>query len=235
MSRPLHPLLSRAFASGYIEHDGRRFELHSNIPEDECRLLYRQVEAVGAASALEIGMAYGISSVALADALRNETETPSLVSIDPYQNERWDGVAVGQLERAGYRGFCELIEAPSHAALPVLVERGTRVDLAFIDGLHTFDHCLVDFFFIDLLLRPGGVVVFDDTWMPGVRAVVEFVLRNRAYELVDSVALPTNARTRLGRAITGRGALAPASAALALRKTADDERPWHDFRPFAAG
>jgi predicted O-methyltransferase YrrM len=232
VAQQLHRLLVEAFENGYIDHEGRRFELHSNNPAEECRMLYRQVHAARAATALEIGMAYGVSSLALADALSSGTDTPMLVSIDPHQHDQWNGVALGRLGRAGFADFCQLIEASSQAALPRLVEQGFRADLAVIDGWHTFDHCLVDFFFIDLLLRSGGVVVFDDTWMPGVRAVVEFVLRNRAYVLVDTVSMRPNRREKLRRAASRRGRLVPAVAAVALRKERDDERPWHHFFPF---
>lgn len=226
-------MLVTTFENGYIEHDGQRFDLHSNISAEECHLLYRQAEATAAASALEIGMAYGVSSVALADALSSNTDKPALVSIDPHQHKEWNAVALRQLERVGFAPFCELIEAPSHTALPALVERGFRADLALIDGWHTFDHCLVDFFFIDLLLRVGGVVVFDDMWMPGVRGVAEFVLRNRAYVLVDSLPMPSNRRARLRRVGSQRRQLVPATAAVALRKETDDDRPWHHFMPFS--
>jgi hypothetical protein len=57
-------------------------------------------------------------------------------------------------------------------------------DFAFVDGRHHFDYVLVDFFYIDKLLRVGGYAVFDDLWLPQVRKVVSFVLRNRDYALV---------------------------------------------------
>lgn len=231
LAQQLHPLIVEAFESGYIEHDGQRFEVHSHIPVEECQLLYRQVEAVTATSALEIGMAYGIATLALADALNASAETPALVSIDPHQRDQWNGVALGQLERAGFAHFCELIEESSQLALPRLVGRGFRADLVLIDGWHTFDHCLVDFFFVDLVLRPGGVVVLDDTWMPGLQAVAEFVLRNRAYAVVDSIPFPLGRRARLRRAVR-RGRLALPSRAVALRKEHDDDRPWYHFAPF---
>lgn len=233
-SQELHPLLLLALENGYIERAGRRFELHSNISVAECELLYRQIKAVGATTALEVGMAYGVSSLALAHALSCESSTPRLVSIDPNQHRDWDGLALVQLERAGFSQFCELIEEPSHLALPRLVESGFRADAALIDGWHTFDHALVDFFFVDLILRPGGVVVLDDTWMPGVRAVAEFVLRNRAYAIVDFVPLRLSRKAAVRRAVRARSRLLPPVAAVALRKERDDDRPWHDFASFDA-
>jgi len=81
------------------------------------------------------------------------------------------GCRAANLERAGYGGFVEFIEKPSQIALPALVAAGRRIDFAFIDGEHTFDHVLFDFFFIDQLLNVGGVVVFDDAAWPSIRRV----------------------------------------------------------------
>jgi hypothetical protein len=61
----------------------------------------------------------------------------------------------------------ELHEAPSFQVLPKLQADGLRIDFAFIDGCHTFDYAMVDFFYIDKMLRVGGVVVFDDEYYPG--------------------------------------------------------------------
>jgi len=44
--------------------------------------------------------------------------------------------------------------------------QGERIDFAFIDGAHTFDHVLVDFFYIDRMLNVGGIVAFDDVGFP---------------------------------------------------------------------
>jgi len=69
-------------------------------------------------------------------------------------------------------------------ALPRLCAEGERFDFVFIDGRHLFDCVLVDFFYVDRLLEVGGYVALDDLWMPAVRKVKSFILRNRSYELV---------------------------------------------------
>jgi len=38
--------------------------------------------------------------------------------------------------------------------------RGVKIDFAFVDGWHTFDYTLIDFFYIDKILRSGGLVSF---------------------------------------------------------------------------
>ncbi len=73
-----------------------------------------------------------------------------------------------------------LVEQPSHLALPELFRNGERFDFVFIDGNHTFDFVLLDFFYADRMLEIGGVIGFDDLWMLAVRQVVAYVMRNRA-------------------------------------------------------
>jgi hypothetical protein len=63
-------------------------------------------------------------------------------------------------------------------ALAEIERSGQRVDFAFIDGWHTFDFALVDFFFIDRISSVGGVVVFDDANWPAIRKVCRFVKTN---------------------------------------------------------
>ena len=82
----------------------------------------------------------------------------------------------------------ELHEELSYRALPQLEQAGTRVDLAFIDGWHTFDFAFVDFFFIDKMLREGGVVLFDDADWRSIRPILRYALTNLPYTVM--VTLP---------------------------------------------
>ncbi len=59
----------------------------------------------------------------------------------------------------------------SYKALPDAVTRKEKYQLIFIDGWHTFDYTLVDFFYADLLLELGGFLVFDDVQLPAVAKV----------------------------------------------------------------
>jgi hypothetical protein len=61
-------------------------------------------------------------------------------------------------------------------------------DFALIDGDHRYDAVFVDFFFADMLLEDQGYVLFDDTWMRGIRLVASFIKRNR--KNYRSVACP---------------------------------------------
>lgn len=79
--------------------------------------------------------------------------------------------------------------------LPALEAAGRRVDFAFIDGWHTFDYAMVDFFYIDLLLRPGGVLVLDDAWSyRAIRKLARYIVKHRRYRPIDTGIAPKPGR-----------------------------------------
>jgi predicted O-methyltransferase YrrM len=144
-------------------------------------------------------------------------------------------------QRAGLADRVRLIEAPSYEALPSLLKERAKLDFAFIDGMHTFDYALLDFFYVDKLLSPGGYVAFDDLWMPAIRKVIAFVLRNRSYELVKLEARSSfqqQTGTILRRFLqnpfeqhTSAIKLIPENICL-LRKLSNDKRKWDFHRSF---
>lgn len=51
-----------------------------------------------------------------------------------------------------------------------------------IDGWHTFDYAMVDFFYVDRLLQVGGVVILDDTAAyAAIRKLARYVATHRQY------------------------------------------------------
>lgn len=199
----LHPLaeeLHRTRRS--VLPDGSEVEADSFIPAEECALIYESIAASGAVRGLETGMAFGMSSLCIADALRGNGSEYELVSIDPCQTTDWKSAGLHLLARAGLSAT--LLEEPSQLALPRLAAEGQRFDFGFIDGWHTFDHTLIDFFYIDVMLRDGGFIVFDDVGYPAINAVVRFVLANRDYELVKALTYDVPGGMRFRRAVKRR-------------------------------
>ena len=106
--------------------------------------------------------------------------------IDPLQSTRWHSVGVQNLRKTGFT-FWELIEQPSALALPSLLASGLKVQFALIDGWHTFDQVLLDFFYVDKLLEDGGIVAFDDVVMPAINRAVRYLLNYPNYRIVETV------------------------------------------------
>lgn len=188
---------------------------------------------------LEVGLAFGISALFICEAMSAASENPKHIVIDPAQHAQayWHGVGLANLERAGYRGFVEFIEKPSQIALPELISAGRKIDFAFIDGEHLFDHALVDFFFVDQLLNVGGVVVLDDTGWPAIRKLARFVAANRSYRVIDHVGSDTGPRIKLPRDASPQSLqldqrLGLQGECIALEKTADDTRDCKYFVEF---
>ena len=177
----LPELLETIYATESVEDaDGNALPAFpASLPRRHAEELARVVRAEGARRTLETGMAYGISTVAIASAHDGRH-----VAVDPNQRTSFHGIGLLNAERAGVGDRVELVEEPSEQALPRLAADGLELDLVLIDGLHLFDHTLIDFFYADRMLRDGGVVLFHDTWMPAVRGAASYVLANRAYERI---------------------------------------------------
>jgi hypothetical protein len=105
---------------------------------------------------IEIGLAYGSSALAIAEALVSEgTEGAVHIVIDAHQDEFHDA-GWNALVAAGLTGVCSLLRERSQLALPRLVADGVVVDAAFVDGSHIFHNVFVDLFFLRDLVRPPG-------------------------------------------------------------------------------
>jgi hypothetical protein len=51
-------------------------------------------------------------------------------------------------------------------------------DAAFIDGSHLFHNVFVDLFYLGMIVRPGGLVILDDYWLPGVATAARYFETN---------------------------------------------------------
>ena len=168
--------------------------------------LNRLVRESKTKKSLEIGLAYGFSTIFIMDALAS---AGSHIAIDPFQATLWHGVGATQATRLSPKRFKWLEDYSIHV-LSDYIRAGERFDFIFIDGNHRFDDVLVDFYLSDQTLKVDGLLVLDDIWMASIRTVLSYVLANRAYEIVPLKS----------------------PRMIALRKLKDDDRSWRHFRPF---
>ena len=148
---------------------------------------------------LEIGMAYGLSTLFICQAHHDKGIGGHHTAIDPMESSEYGSIGLLNITRSGFDETFRFYESCSYEILPELYHANDQFDLIFIDGMHLFDYALVDFFYADLLLKRGGFLIFDDVWMPSIRKVVMFVLHNRQYQLVPGFFL---GRTSLMHRIT---------------------------------
>jgi predicted O-methyltransferase YrrM len=185
MNEVLRSILS---SKSVVSDEGITRPLHSNISNEEGNFVQAKIRSSQPRVSLEIGCAYGISSLYICEALREVNATKHVI-IDPSQHlphgkgpfSGWEGIGLANLRRAGYSDLIEFHEVPSYQCLSRLTEGGTRIDFAFVDGVHTFDYALVDVFLIDKLLNPGGIIVLDDLSYPAIRSLCRYILTNLRY------------------------------------------------------
>jgi predicted O-methyltransferase YrrM len=183
----MNPLYVDAFRRRKVyTAKGEELTFHSNISPVLCDTLTTTVSALNQPRVLEVGMAFGTSSVHIADGIR-AAGGGRLTCIDPTQETLWQGIGVHYMARAGHSDIFDLISGPSWRVLPSLVSSGNSYDFIFIDGWHSFDYTLLDIFFGDMLLRDGGIMAFHDAAMPQVAKALRFLETHKPYELVCRV------------------------------------------------
>ncbi len=181
MNQVLHELFEhRAVTSG----SGQRHELFpTSITWHKGESLYNWIRSRRPQRTIEIGLAYGVSALFICQAL-SDNQQGTHIAIDPRERDRWENLGLEQLAEAGLTDLMTFYEAPSHVQLPQLLHEGVQVDFAFVDGNHRFDYVFLDSFYLDRLLSVGGVIAFDDVWLPSVRKVIRFMLTSKGYRVV---------------------------------------------------
>jgi predicted O-methyltransferase YrrM len=231
---------------------GEFAQVDSDIDPQCGALLQEAIHLTRPKIAVEVGLAFGISTLYILSALE-EVNGLKLIGMDPAQSDNhWQRGGLHNVRRAGYERLYEFHELESQQVLPSLVRQGQKIQFAFIDGWHTFDHTLIDFFYIDQMLEPGGIVVFDDVGYPAIKRVCDFVITNRGYEIHRSLRHSIENSFRRRSKLFLQGALdrlvrtdkTPSAQTrskefsigdayfLALRKRAHDTRRWDHFVHF---
>ncbi|MBP8979847.1 MAG: class I SAM-dependent methyltransferase [Syntrophobacterales bacterium] len=227
--------------------DGVLVAINSEISYLEGLFLEEVILDIKPKVTLEIGVAFGVSSLFICGAMaRTGGEKHIAIDIGPIKKENSDeldrfGLALYNLARCGYGQLVEPRVSPSEISLPDLLRHGQRIQFAFIDGWHSFDHTLVDFFYVNKMLDVGGVVAFHDTVHPNVAKVVRHVQTYPSYRLYGHARKPqplfSTSRKGIERFIAYllflMRRLKPSRPnCVALQKVAEDHREWTWFKDF---
>lgn len=164
-----------------------------SIPNSDSDVLRDLVIAERTDTAIEIGLAYGSSALAIAEALVIVgADHARHVIIDAYQ-ERFNNSGWSAIAEAGLASVCSLIQERSQTVLPRLLGEGLLADTAFVDGSHIFHNVFIDLFYLRELVRPGGLVILDDCNYPSVATAVRYFEVNTGWKMVPMPA-PTRLR-----------------------------------------
>jgi predicted O-methyltransferase YrrM len=199
---------------------GTNGEMHAidtitRIPYEEGLFLKQTHQAIRPALSVEVGLAYGFSTVYILSAMKDGNYGHH-IAIDPLQTRSWHGVGVQKAVELGMGEHFELIEfeligEDSAHALLRLAKAKRKAQFIFIDGGHRFDNVIVDFLFGDRILDQGGWMIFDALWLPAIQKVCAYVESNRTeYEPCSC----------------------PIASVIAFRKVGKDCRDWRHYVDF---
>ncbi len=181
---PLDDPFRRALLSMYdnrpqLGEDGFEHPLDNvaRISAAQGMWLYELCRQVAPSATLEIGLAYGFSTIFFL-AARQKNRRGTHTAIDPFQRQNWAGIGLQNGRRFDGEHF-RFMEEPSATALARLVHEGRQFEVIFIDGSHLFDAVLLDFTLSASLCPLAGHIIFDDLWMPATERAVSFVRTNR--------------------------------------------------------
>lgn len=246
-------VLEQIMQTGYVQlPDGHLEKLHSSISPQQGKFLQEIILELQPKKSLEVGLAFGVSALYICEALKDIFDASHII-IDPFQLTGWKGVGINNLKNSGFTEIIKFYNEPSYLTLPRLEAQGTKIDFAFIDGMHTFDYTLIDFFYIDRLLNVGGVVAIDDTNIPAIQKVCRYITTNRSYSVFRCLD-GFNSELHLEQQLLQFQAfaseipenilkpeilqpdfelgIAPGTRCIAFKKEAEDTREWNFHKEF---
>lgn len=255
----MNKILEELLATGVTPvENGDPVPIHSSLDHLGLAMIQEVVESLRPRVTLEIGLAYGVSALAICEALER-VGGERHIAIDPNQHsgpwgDAWKGGGLLNLKRAGFADLLSFYEEPSHLALPQLERQGQRVQFALIDGWATFDYRLVDFVLLDRLLDVGGVVMTSVPQLPSIQKLCRFIVTNLAYSVYGASGSAHDPETSIRLSGRQRGLDVPEAirrhfmpelrepseelgldferSLIAFRKDAEDSRRWDHFEEF---
>lgn len=254
MNKTLQKILE---SNQVIDNTGEVHTLNSSVDEQEINFLQNLIAENNFSRSIEIGCAMGISSIGICESIyANDSVHGSHIIVDPFQSTEWKNIGINNVAAAGYKNYT-LYEERSEFLLPRLASDAIQLDFAFIDGWHTFDHTLIDFFYLNRMLSVGGIIVIDDVGMLSINKFVRYIHNYPCYQYEGSV---TNISSKSRRMFeTGKSFIKPISklfgqrlsreffspqflesdkslgldaSMIAFKKISEDTRPWNWYENF---
>ena len=176
--------LADTYVSGEIKDANGELKKFKDITNPiQGRHIYNLIYQNRFQRTLEVGLAMGASAVWICQAHKDLGLHGTHVAIDPNQTSQYENIGRILVQRSGLESHMSVMEMTSYRALPKLLEevlagRQQRFHLIYIDGWHTFDYTLVDFFYADLLLETNGVIVLDDIKHKPVQKCLKYIEKN---------------------------------------------------------
>ena len=161
----------------YNNSNNTLVKIKAGIGYEEGKYLKKILSNKNIKKCMEIGLAMGISTLNILSSIYKREGT--LISIDPNQSSKWNNMGKKLIINSGLKKYHTIIEDKSYNAMPKFIDNESQsFDFIFIDGWHTFDYTLVDFFYADKLIKLGGIIVIDDALHEGVKKTIKYIDTN---------------------------------------------------------
>jgi predicted O-methyltransferase YrrM len=183
----LEKFIAELYARGVAQgEDGTEFKiLPMSLTPERGAFLRDMCRAQRPGSTIEIGMAYGLSTLLIVQTLlEGGAASCAHTVLDPFQTSTFHDAGRRAIREAGVERMIDFHHYASEYLLPRMLQEGRRFDFAFIDGDHRFDHVFVDLFYIHRLLKPSGVLVLDDCFSDSVHYACRFLQTNYGYSVL---------------------------------------------------
>jgi predicted O-methyltransferase YrrM len=182
----LEKFIAELYARGVAQgEDGTEFKiLPMSLAPERGAFLRDICRAERPGSTIEIGMAYGLSTLLIVQALLESGAGCAHTVMDPFQSSTFHDAGRRAIKEAGVERMIDFHQDYSEYLLPRMLRERRSFDFAFIDGDHRFDYVFVDLFYIHRLLKPSGVLVLDDCFSDSVHYACRFLQTNYGYSVL---------------------------------------------------
>jgi predicted O-methyltransferase YrrM len=250
----MNRILKEIFESNQVvDENGKVHLLHSHTSKEQCEFLQDLIREIAPSSCIEIGLAYGISTLAMLERLAENGKPFTYTVIDPFQKEHWNNIGLTNIAKMGFLDRVRFFHKFSDQVLPELYNGNNKIQFAYIDSTKVFDILMVDLYYLTKMLNKGGLIVFDDCGFPGIKLLIRFLTKHPSFKVykgfcpdIESYKMRILRRliNRLVRMIPFRKRvlgsynfesdkmLGVNFHCIAFKKIQDDERGWNWFVPF---
>jgi predicted O-methyltransferase YrrM len=244
----MNKLLENVFSTKlFLTGKNETIKIHSETSKEQCEFLQKIISKNNFSSSIEIGFAYGISTLAITEEIVKNGGKH--VVIDKFELSEWDGVGLDLLSQAGFSKNIEFYEEYCYITLPKLLEQERKFDFAYVDSTKQMDWLMVDFFYLDKLLKLDGIIIYDDVTFPGIRKLFRYITQFPNYRIYE--VFPENYRSSSKRKLLSLLKYLPKanyylkenilktdyemglnSSCIALQKVSEDNRKWDWHKEF---
>jgi predicted O-methyltransferase YrrM len=168
-----------------VDNYGNEHKFDGAIEHAEAKKLIEVINCHKPKETLEIGLAMGSSALCFLYTKKMNGIHGKHYAIDPNQFSEYYGIGMQLISENNLKDDFVLLQGKTHEIFHNVLERNIHLDMAFIDGWHTFDYTLIDFFFIDKLLNVGGIIAFHDMYGLAKIKVLKYILSHRDYRIMN--------------------------------------------------